>query len=171
MTMNKAYLLLGSNEGDRLQWLSKGVDLIRNSSTVTEVSAIYSTAAWGIEDQPDFLNIAIAISTPLAPLELLQEVLSIEQTLGRQRTIKWGQRILDIDILFYNDDVIKEPNLSVPHPFIQYRRFALAPMNDIAPQLIHPILNKSIQQLLQDCEDKLEAQKTQLQLSQGLNMP
>ncbi len=169
--MNKAYLLLGSNEGDRLLWLSKGVSLLKNSSTILATSAIYSTAAWGVEDQPDFLNMAISIETELLPLQLLSEILDIEKQLGRQRTVKWGQRILDIDILFYNDDIIAEPTLSIPHPFIQYRRFALAPMKDIAPHLLHPKLNKTITQLLVDCEDKLVAEKTQLELTEGLNMP
>lgn len=169
--MNKAYLLLGSNEGDRLLWLSKGVSLLKDRNTLLSTSAIYSTAAWGVEDQPDFLNMAICIETELSPLQLLSEILDIEKQLGRQRTVKWGQRILDIDILFYNDEILSEPTLSIPHPFIQYRRFALAPMNDIAPLLLHPKLNKTITQLLVDCEDKLAAEKTQLELTEGLNMP
>lgn len=169
--MNKAYLLLGSNEGDRLLWLSKGVSLLKNRSTLLATSAIYSTAAWGVEDQPDFLNMAICIETTLTPQQLLEDILNIEKQLGRQRTVKWGQRILDIDILFYNDDIVDEPTLSIPHPFIQFRRFALVPMNDIAPDLLHPKLNKTITQLLIDCEDKLQAEKTQLDLTEGLNMP
>lgn len=169
--MNKAYLLLGSNEGDRLLWLSKGVSLLKNRSTLLATSAIYSTAAWGVEDQPDFLNMAICIETTLTPQQLLEDILNIEKQLGRQRTVKWGQRILDIDILFYNDDIVDEPTLSIPHPFIQYRRFALVPMNDIAPDLLHPKLNKTITQLLVDCEDKLQAEKTQLDLTDSLNMP
>lgn len=169
--MNKAYLLLGSNEGDRLLWLSKGVSLLKNRSTLLATSAIYSTAAWGVEDQPDFLNMAICIETTLTPQQLLEDILNIEKQLGRQRTVKWGQRILDIDILFYNDDIVDEPTLSIPHPFIQYRRFALVPMNDIAPDLLHPKLNKTITQLLVDCEDKLQAEKTQLDLTGSLNMP
>lgn len=169
--MNKAYLLLGSNEGDRLLWLSKGVSLLKNRSTLLATSAIYSTAAWGVEDQPDFLNMAICIETTLTPQQLLEDILNIEKQLGRQRTVKWGQRILDIDILFYNDDIVDEPTLSIPHPFIQFRRFALVPMNDIAPDLLHPKLNKTITQLLVDCEDKLQAEKTQLDLTDSLNMP
>lgn len=169
--MNKAYLLLGSNEGDRRLWLSKGVSLLKNRSTLLATSAIYSTAAWGVEDQPDFLNMAICIETTLTPQQLLEDILNIEKQLGRQRTVKWGQRILDIDILFYNDDIVDEPTLSIPHPFIQYRRFALVPMSDIAPDLLHPKLNKTITQLLVDCEDKLQAEKTQLDLTEGLNMP
>lgn len=171
MYMNTAYLLLGSNEGDRLAWLNTAVNKIRNYGTVKSTSAIYSTAAWGIEDQPDFLNVAICVETPLSPLELLDAMLSIETALGRARTIKWGQRILDIDILFYNNEVISEPTLSVPHPYIQQRRFALTPLNDIAPTLLHPLLHKTIAQLLEDCEDQLPANKTDMELTMDLNMP
>lgn len=169
--MNTAYLLLGSNEGDRLAWLSTAVNKIRNYGTVKSTSAIYSTAAWGIEDQPDFLNLAVCLDTVLPPLALLDAMLSIETALGRERTIKWGQRILDIDILFYNNEVVSEPTLSVPHPYIQQRRFALTPMNDIAPTLQHPILHKTIAQLLDVCEDLLPANKTNMELIKDLNMP
>ncbi len=152
-----AYLLLGSNEGNRQQWLSDAVRHIEAScGRIMNRSSIYTTAAWGIEEQPDFLNIAIAIDTELSASDLLQEILSIEKLLGRERKVKWGQRTIDIDILFFGNEIIDRPELKVPHPFIQDRRFALAPMNEIAPDLVHPVFNKTIAQLLRDCPDPLE---------------
>ena len=152
-----AYLLLGSNEGNRQQWLQDALQHIEAScGKVTTSSSVYSTAAWGIEEQPDFLNMSIAIDTELSASDLLKEILSIEKLLGRERTVKWGQRTIDIDILFYGNEIIDLPDLKVPHPFIQDRRFALAPMNEIAPGLLHPVLNKTITQLLRDCPDQLE---------------
>lgn len=120
-------------------------------------SSLYETAAWGLEEQPDFLNMAICIETALSPQELLVAIQQVELNLGRQRTLKWGQRTLDIDILFYNRDVINDPQLTIPHPLLQERRFALTPLADIAPAFIHPILNKTIAQLLEDCTDPLPA--------------
>jgi 2-amino-4-hydroxy-6-hydroxymethyldihydropteridine diphosphokinase len=152
-----AYLLLGSNEGDRQQWLSDAVRHIEAScGKVISSSSVYTTAAWGLEEQPDFLNMAIAIKTELSAPDLLEEILAVEKLLGRERTVKWGQRTIDIDILFFGNDIIDLPELKVPHPFIQDRRFALAPMNEIAPDLAHPVFNKSIAQLLAECPDQLE---------------
>jgi 2-amino-4-hydroxy-6-hydroxymethyldihydropteridine diphosphokinase len=152
-----AYLLLGSNEGDRQQWLQDAMQHIEAScGRIIKRSATYATAAWGIEEQPDFLNMAIAVDTELSAPDLLREILSIEKLLGRERTVKWGQRTIDIDILFYGNEIIDRPELKVPHPYIQDRRFALAPMNEIAPDRVHPIFNKTIAQLLADCPDQLE---------------
>lgn len=157
--MTDVYLLLGSNEGDREQWLQQAVEQLGVTGNISIQSAIYQTAAWGIEEQPAFLNMALCLQTELLPLELLQEIHHIEQNLGRQRILKWGQRTLDIDILFYGDAIINLPELKVPHPYLQERRFALVPLNEIAPDFLHPGLNKAVSQLLDECPDKLEVDK------------
>lgn len=155
--MNKAYLLLGSNEGDRIGWFNKAIDILGNTAgNIIAKSSLYETEAWGKEDQPDFLNMAICIETELEAEKLLETILETEENLGRHRTVKWGQRTIDIDILFYNNDIINSSQLTVPHPFIQERRFALVPLNEIASRLIHPQLQKSINILLNECPDKLE---------------
>jgi len=155
--MNKAYLSLGSNEGNRRQWLQKANDLIKvHCGEILQRSAIYKTAAWGITDQPDFLNMVMYIETLKTPAELLTSILNIETTLGRHRNVKWGPRIIDIDILLFNNDVIDIPGLVIPHPFMQDRRFTLRPLAEIAPDYVHPKLNKTIKELLENCPDKLE---------------
>lgn len=124
--------------------------------TILYSSKVYETAAWGIEDQPDFLNQVITLNTHIDPQSLLEKLLSIETALGRQRKVKWGERIIDLDILFYGDEVIDDEHLTVPHPGIPSRRFTLLPLQEIAPKLIHPTLNKTIEELLAECPDKLE---------------
>jgi 2-amino-4-hydroxy-6-hydroxymethyldihydropteridine diphosphokinase len=154
--MNNIYLLLGSNDGDRMELLGRSIELIEDTcGKVVQHSQIYETAAWGLEDQPDFLNMAIHIQSILTPEQLLQQVQSIEAELGRQRTVVWGQRTLDIDILFYNDDVIELPHLHIPHPYMAKRRFVLGPLNDIAADFIHPVYHATVGELLNMCEDKL----------------
>jgi 2-amino-4-hydroxy-6-hydroxymethyldihydropteridine diphosphokinase len=159
--MNTAYLLLGSNEGDRLQHLSQASKLIgQRAGMLVNQSAIYVTVAWGYNDQPDFLNQVVSISTDLSPQQLLNTMLSIEQEIGRTRTgAKWMQRIIDIDILFYNDLVMETEELNIPHPFLQDRRFVLVPLLEIASTYIHPVFLKSIAALTEACTDKLEVKK------------
>ena len=158
--MNKTYLSLGSNEGNRALWLQAATDYIAaRCGTILDRSSIYQTAAWGITTQPDFLNMVIYIETTQSPTQLLDTILNIEITMGRHRTIKWGPRIIDIDILFFNDDIIDTPGLIIPHPFIQERRFTLLPLAEIAPDYIHPKLNKTITELLISCPDQLEVHK------------
>lgn len=155
--MNKAYLLLGSNEGDRKRWLHEAIkSLGKEAGIIVQQSHMYETAAWGLEDQPDFLNMAVCLHTGLSDAALLTVVNSIEEQLGRQRAVKWGQRTLDIDILFYNDEIINSHNLEIPHPYLQERRFALAPLNEIAPGFVHPVFQKTVSALLEECPDKLE---------------
>jgi 2-amino-4-hydroxy-6-hydroxymethyldihydropteridine diphosphokinase len=159
--MNLVYLLLGSNEGDKLDWLRKGITLLREKcGEIEKISSIYQTAAWGLEDQDDFYNLVLLLQTALKPGEFLEQTQQIEQELGRQRTLKWGPRTLDIDLLFFNDEVIDLPNLKVPHPFLQQRRFTLAPLAEIAPDFIHPVYRKTVSRLLAECQDTLEARKT-----------
>ncbi len=157
MIKNSAYILLGSNLGNREMNLSMARNLIANSvGEVLLSSEIYESAAWGKEDQPNFLNQVIKISTLFKPVELLEKLLWTEKSLGRLRKIKWGERIIDLDILFYEDEVISTPQLVVPHPEIPNRRFTLLPLIEIAANIIHPVLNKSIEQLLEECSDQLE---------------
>lgn len=158
--MNTTYLLLGSNEGNKLQWLQQAEDLLQqNCGVIHKRSSFYETAAWGLENQPDFLNRVILIETALAPTDLLNRVQGIEKQLGRQRDVKWGQRTLDIDILLYNDEIIQLPELVVPHPYMAERRFTLAPLCEIAPTLLHPVLKQTIAQLYALCPDPLQVNK------------
>jgi 2-amino-4-hydroxy-6-hydroxymethyldihydropteridine diphosphokinase len=153
---NQVVLGLGGNMGNRTQHLALAmVQIIQQIGPITRVSSVYETAAWGNEDQPAFLNIAICITTPFTPLQTLERCLRIEKQMGRHRTMKWGPRIIDIDILLYNNKIIRDKNLSVPHPMMHERRFVLAPIAEIIPQKKHPILKKTFKDLLQICPDTL----------------
>ena len=156
--MNTCYLLLGGNLGDKEKNLKQAIVLLEQKlGSTAKKSSIFITAAWGNTNQPPFYNQAISINTVLSPLDLLKEILKIEEQIGRKRTNdKWQERIIDIDILFYNNEVIELPELKIPHPFIQDRKFVLIPMNEIAPDFIHPVLKKTIKQLLWECKDNLE---------------
>ncbi len=155
--MHIAYLLTGTNLGDRCAYLAKAREAAgERCGTILIHSSIFETAAWGKEDQPEFLNQAICIQTDLNARELLNEILSIELSMGRVREEKYGARVIDIDILFFDDEIIHESGLTVPHPFLHERRFALVCMNDIAPELVHPELQLTIGELLISCTDPLE---------------
>lgn len=154
--VNDAYLLLGSNEGDRLGWMNRAIALISdNCGKITDKSSVYETAAWGITDQPAFLNMVVALSTDMSPQELLTAILAIETSLGRHRQVKWGQRTIDIDILLYNSQIIETAELIIPHPYMHERRFTLVPLAELAPGFVHPKLNKTISSLLAQCPDML----------------
>jgi 2-amino-4-hydroxy-6-hydroxymethyldihydropteridine diphosphokinase len=155
--MNNVYLLIGGNMGDRLKNLSESTKCIEKEvGAILKKSSIYETAAWGVTDQPSFLNQVLFVSTKLSAEDVLKTILSIEEKMGRKRVEKMGPRTIDIDILFYNDEIISLPNLSVPHPHIANRRFVLAPLAEIAPVLFHPVLQKNITELLKVCPDTLE---------------
>ncbi|CAN5223171.1 2-amino-4-hydroxy-6-hydroxymethyldihydropteridinediphosphokinase [soil metagenome] len=155
--MIRVFLLLGSNEGNRKGYLEKArFEIGLQGGLCFITSSIYQTAAWGKEDQAAFLNQVIGIETELRAEDLLKTLLNIEAKIGRTRTEKWGSRIIDIDILFYGNKIIKTGDLVVPHPRIQERRFTLVPLSDVAPDLIHPVLQKNVSQLLEECSDELE---------------
>ena len=158
--MNTVYLLLGSNMGDSEQMLTVATNMIeKNIGKLTKSSSIYRTAAWGNEDQPDFLNQIIIISSSLSSSNVLKEIFVIEKEMGRVRTTKNAARVIDIDMLFFNDEIIQTETLTVPHPQIQNRRFVLVPLAEISPDFQHPLLKKSSLELLSICSDKLNVQK------------
>ena len=158
--MNRVILLLGSNMGDRRTYLESACIQIESLLGMIESkSAIYETDAWGNSNLSGFLNQAILIKTELRPIPLLNRILEIEKSMGRQRIEKWEARIIDIDILFYNSEIIMEESLTIPHPLIQMRKFCLLPAVEILPMFIHPVLGKSLTVLLHSCADKLAVRK------------
>lgn len=156
-----AYLLLGGNLGDRRKNLALAIQFLNDEAgKVVSVSSIYETAAWGKEDQPDFLNQAIALKTNLNALQLLEKALEIEQKLGRIRMEKWGERLIDIDLILFGNDVIDiEGKLQIPHPHMQNRKFVMQPLAEIAPDINHPVLGKTILELAENISDNLEVNK------------
>lgn len=158
--MNKIYLLLGSNTGNSKAALTKAKKQIQKQiGVITRHSDLYSTAAWGNFKQPDFLNQVIIAETELSAAETMQTILDIEKKMGRVRTVKNAPRIIDIDILLFNKEIIHLPYLNVPHPQIQNRRFVLVPLNQLSPNMIHPGLKKTIHKLLIHCPDTLNVKK------------
>jgi len=158
--MNKVYLLTGGNIGNRQAMLEEAKSYIQKEiGTITASSEIYETAAWGKPDQPSFLNQAFEVTTTLSAREVLNGILSIEARMGRFRQEKFGPRIIDIDILLYNNVIIDEPGLIVPHAQLTGRRFALTPLAEIARDYLHPILKETIGELLLNCGDELPVKK------------
>jgi 2-amino-4-hydroxy-6-hydroxymethyldihydropteridine diphosphokinase len=152
--MHKIFLLTGSNIGDsgaNLQTASKFIH--QQIGKVVAVSQVYKTEPWGNKNQQVFLNQVLKIETNLSPQLLMHTILQIENAMGRNRKVKWEPRIIDIDILFFDDEIIDEEDLQIPHPLLHERRFTLVPLNEIASDFIHPKLKKTIQQLLTNCTD------------------
>lgn len=159
-TMIDVFLLLGSNIGNRNVYLADAADQISTQlGKVIKYSAVYETQSWGTEDGPDYLNQVIQIRTDKAPEMILDLVLNIEKDLGRERKEKYGSRTIDIDILFYGNQIIDLPELKVPHPELHRRRFTLTPLAEIAPDLMHPVMKKSILALSKQLKDDLIVKK------------
>ena len=153
-------VLLGGNIGDREGFLASSIEEITvRCGKVTKTSMLYETKAWGVEDQQDFLNQVVEVDSNLAPKDFLNTILTIEKDLGRVRYKKWGERVIDIDILFVENRVIDTKELTVPHPFLHERRFTLTPLVELFPDFIHPVFNKSNKELLKDCSDPLTVKK------------
>ncbi len=153
-------LLLGSNLGNRQLFLKRAIDLIETEiAPVSKASSVYETQSWGKTDAPEYLNQVICIQTNKPAQTILQKLLAIEKTLGRQREEKWGSRTIDIDILFYGEATINEKDLYIPHPELHNRRFTLEPLAEIAPDLVHPVLNKTISMIKSELTDALLVKK------------
>lgn len=156
------FLLLGSNLGDKKTVLANAREKINQEiGPVTQTSALYETAAWGKTDQPSFYNQVVEVQSSMPPEKILKKINAIEEHLGRVRHEKWGARIIDIDILYYNTTVLESEELTIPHPGIPERRFTLIPLVELAPDFIHPTLRKSNSQLLIACTDTLDVQKVE----------
>ena len=151
------YIGLGTNLGNRsLNLHNSQLFLAASVGTIIAQSSIYETKAWGVEGQPDFLNQAILVKTLLLPNDLLATIHQIEAALGRERHQKWHERTIDIDILFYNEQIIQSKNLTIPHPQIAFRNFVLIPMLDIAADFVHPVLEVPMDVLYWKSKDKQE---------------
>jgi 2-amino-4-hydroxy-6-hydroxymethyldihydropteridine diphosphokinase len=159
-TVLTAYLLIGGNLGDRAQNLQRAAELVESGcGDIIAVSAVYETAAWGFSEQPAFLNQVLVLHTLIPPLELMEKLLSIELEMGRVRGEKLGPRIIDIDILLIDGMVMETDTLTIPHPSLHLRRFALEPLAEVAAHVNHPVFQKTIAELLTDCPDTLGVTK------------
>jgi 2-amino-4-hydroxy-6-hydroxymethyldihydropteridine diphosphokinase len=158
--MSTAYLLIGGNLGKREENLNTAIALINEQcGSVTKSSSLYETEAWGITDQPSFLNQALEISTSLNARQLMRKILKIEKEMGRVRKEKLGPRIIDIDILLFENEIHDLRFLKIPHPEMQNRRFVLVPLAEINSEIQHPVLKRSVAELLEECPDNLEVKK------------
>ena len=158
--MNTAFLLTGGNLGNRFQTLKHACTLIEKTcGDIILSSSIYKTAAWGFTAQPDFYNQALKLKTKFLPEDLMKNLLVVEEIMGRKRSVKMGPRIIDIDILLMDDIICNTSFITIPHPLLAERKFALTPLEEIAPEIIHPILNKSVKKLLAECKDNLPVYK------------
>lgn len=147
--MSLIYLSLGSNLNDRYANLRRALDELQRYVRITAVSPVFATQPWGDTDQPPFLNICAAAQTDLAPHELLSRLKTIESDMGREPSRRWGPRLIDIDILFYDKLILKEERLTIPHPRIAERAFVLAPLAVLIPDFRHPETNQSIQEMVE----------------------
>jgi len=149
--MSTVYIGIGSNLGSREDNCRAAIrHLVDNGIKVLKLSSMIETEPWGVREQPKFINMAIEAETGLDPEELLRLLKKIEADIGRRPTVHWGPRLIDLDILLYDDLVLKTPDLEIPHPGIADRYFVLRPLADIAAEIIHPVLNKSIKSLLSE---------------------
>lgn len=150
--MTPAFFSLGSNLGERMNNLQTAVRQLAAQTTILAQSPVYETAPWGDEDQPAFLNMCVAVTTELAPAQLLAYVKRIEHEMGREPTRRWGPRLIDIDILLYGHEVVQQPNLTIPHDSMPMRAFVLAPLADLIPDFVHPVTGKPIARMLREVD-------------------
>jgi 2-amino-4-hydroxy-6-hydroxymethyldihydropteridine diphosphokinase len=149
--MATVYIGIGTNLGDRQKNCLRAVELIKQSRlSVTKQSSVHETAPWGVTDQPAYLNMAVEIETGLEPAELLSLLKKIEKDMGRQETMKWGPRLIDLDILIYDDAILHTDTLTIPHPLMHEREFVLEPLAELAEDLVHPVLKRKIGDLLRE---------------------
>jgi 2-amino-4-hydroxy-6-hydroxymethyldihydropteridine diphosphokinase len=158
--MIDVFLVLGSNLGDRQAYLHQAIGHIETDiAPVINRSSVYETQSWGKTDEPDYLNQVVQLRTGMPAHDILDNILRIEQIMGRKREVKWGSRIIDIDILFYGQAIINDETLTIPHPELHKRLFTLIPLNEIAPDFVHPVLQKSIFQLKNELKSDLHVKK------------
>lgn len=156
--LKKIYLHTGTNMGNRQENLNLANRLIEEHiGLIQQYSTIFETAAWGITNQADFLNQALEVETFLPPLAVLSQINRIEQEMGRIRVLKWSERIIDIDLIFYENEIIESKSLTVPHPHMAHRNFVLQPLKEIAADFLHPVLGLTIRELAVHCGDELKA--------------
>lgn len=159
--MAQVYLLLGSNTGNTNQNLKTARAAIETKvGKIISSSSVYRTEPWGLQDQPWFLNQLVVADTARSPHETLAILMGIEEQMGRERTDKWGPRTLDIDILYFDSEIVVSRDLKIPHPEIQFRNFVLIPLAEVSPGFKHPVLNLTNRELLERCEDTLRVEKT-----------
>jgi 2-amino-4-hydroxy-6-hydroxymethyldihydropteridine diphosphokinase len=153
--MAKAFIGIGSNLGNRVEHCDNAIKLLETGGiSVLKRSVMIETKPWGVTDQPEFINMVIEIETDLPPDALLALLKKTERAVGRTETVRWGPRVIDLDILLYGDSVLKTPQLEIPHPRISEREFVLRPLAEIAPDTIHPVMKKSIRTLLKEVGSK-----------------
>ncbi|HTH82735.1 MAG TPA: 2-amino-4-hydroxy-6-hydroxymethyldihydropteridine diphosphokinase [Mucilaginibacter sp.] len=158
--MNDVFLLLGSNLGDRKLLLNQAIRHIEYEiAPAIKISSVYETQSWGKTDEPDYLNMVVSLQTDMPAKAILEKILNIEHVMGRKRDEKWGSRLIDIDILYYDSAVIDEPGLHVPHPEMHKRRFTLEPLAEIAPDFVHPVIKKNSIELKNELKDNLIVKK------------
>ncbi len=148
INMHTAYIGLGSNLGNREENCRQALRLLQaNGILIKKQSRMYETEPWGVKDQPKFINMAVEVETDKKPEVLVAVLKNIENKIGRTETVKWGPRVIDLDILFYDELILKTPALEIPHPLLHEREFVLKPLCDIAPDKKHPVIGKTVKEM------------------------